>query len=703
MIDYESIYATIADPDSRILNDSFRRICQRLLTKINSNRRSMQFTPYELDRVIIFVNELYYSALLNDGRLRRNGEPIFETHLIGTLENMIDDQNLTGLTSLLSGLKHDDVEDLGLTMEKLFRISTYRQHLTMLNDSYLVKLQQNVYRIVSGITKVQRETRKQTKEETFRRLLEYLRDYGIRVGYVKIADRTHNMQTLEGHGQENIDKQRDIATETEELYVPLARLFRIIHSEVRLIRSCFRFLNPGFLEDFDRMVREKEAEFLSPIRHRIEEQFGSDGCYVPDSIQAVTIVKRDLDYLLGKYNVTIPYQDLRLSDLPIDELDPMFEIVVLVNHPNMISPLIGRVIEKFSEGKLNLNAVELDFNQGTQVRIYNRKYNGRLSFRINDCVSEVRSRRGLLANIDDKMPKGLREGIATILSLSSDDKSDIFTLARREFLQPQIQVYTPRNMMIELPLGATTLDFSGKIHEDVLKGAQKALICDDIWGKNPRDFSLFDELPDGVMVFVESCLSSGKGRQPDPTAIKVDPGWLLFCQSTARTILSRYLRGSDELSWQKGEQFLSKICHLCDEIPSRLISMIRRHSRQFQGVTDHGITISIGRGDINLVRVVSELPRFNKTDLWMLRVTLPNQPMSLSTFTQKLGPSINIERTEMDQTAPGAIGTIVLAVKFDQQKMSTFEFLRRLLKVHYDGYSMSLSSSVRAETTLSGD
>ncbi|MFC1850425.1 HD domain-containing protein [candidate division CSSED10-310 bacterium] len=691
MIELESIFEAIHDPDGSVVDDSFIQICQKLLQKIEWTRCEMQFSTYERNRIIILVNELHYSALLHAGRRRKSGDLEFNSHLVGTVENLLDDQNLTGLTSLLSGLKHDDIEDLGLSTEQLFRTNVYRDQLKNVSDLYLVKLHQNVFRIVSGTTKVKRETRKQTKEETFKKLLEFIRDHGVRVGYVKIADRSHNIKTLSGHGEGEIDKQKDIALETAEIYLPLSRLFKIPQSEEKLLSGCLKFLNPDFLSDYDTLMAQKGAEFLNKYKNKIEGQFFDGRHYSPETICEVNFVTRSLGGVLHQYNVDVPLTKLKISNLPIDYLDPMYDVVVLVDQHDHINPLIGKVIEKFSVGGLNINASKLGLNRGILLRIYNKAFGGRIYFRLNDRVSEARSKRGLLANIDDKTPPGIRRGIANILEKVAFDTTKIFHIAQQEFLQPRIIVYTPKNLRVELPRGATALDFADKIHEDVLKGAQSVSVCDDLWGQGQREISLFDDLPHGVVVFIDSCLSSRRGRTPDPSLIKVDPGWRHFCQTGARESILKYLRSSDAISLAAGKKYLQHISDLCGESQASMMTMIKKFYHQWEQESDEKIWLHIGRGECSLLEIVSTLPLFQQNERWFLSVLLPNKPRSLTTFTEKLGLLINIEQTTITTTKKGELGRVGLVVDFDTEKLSVLDFLKRILKIGYLGYEIQIS------------
>lgn len=688
----DSILEKIKDPNGSALSDEFRATCLDLLESIAQSRQQMHFRLYNHDLMTIFINELHYSALLHRGERRKNGELVFNSHLIGTVKNLINDQHLTGLTTLISGLKHDDIEDFGLNTDNLFRTRYYEDQLRVIDRTSLIKLQHNVMRIVSGTTKVRLSTRQETKEETFRKLLEFIRDYGIRVGYVKIADRTHNIKTLSGHGGAAFNLQKEIATETEDVYVRLARLFKISVSANELLLGCCAFFNPDFLDDFRKMQQEKNKEYLAPFKQKILDQFMDKDHYSPKFIRDIQFVPRTLEFTLHKFNIHTPVRELDIANLPIDYLDPMFDTIIVVDNSKKISPIIGRVIEKFAVGRLNIAARQLRFQRGTLLQVYNKSFGGRLFFRINDSVSEARSRRGLLANAEDDTPHELKERIITILNRVAKGSHEIFAIAREELFQPWIVVYTPKNLAIELPRGATSLDFADKIHEDVLKGLQSVTICEDLWGKNKREVPPFEALPEGVVVFVDSCLSSARGRTPDQSKIKVDPGWLLFCQSGTRARLAKYLRSSDELALEKGRAFLDRVGAIFSTSAENLRTHIRNTSRTFTRADDLLIDRAIGRGDLNLVEAITMLDFFNRSNYLYVEVWLRNQPMELASFAQKLSPQINIEQTRFDLTTKGTVGKVTFKVQFDAKNMSIYDFAKNIVKVNYYGYKLRVFS-----------
>lgn len=694
--DLEVILENLKSADNRTADSEFKTIARRFIKKINSTRESLNFKPYNRDRMVIFINELFYSSCLYHDRFRKDGSPVFASHLISTIDNLLEYEHLTGLTSLLSGLKHDDIEDLSLTHDNLFNIKQYRDQIYELDDDYLNKLQQNVYRIVSGTTKVKRETRRQTKEDTFRKLLQFIRDHGVRVGYVKIADRIHNMKTLSGHGNDDggIQIQLEIATETEQVYLPLARLFKIADAEEELLRRCLYFFNPTFVQDFNAIVEERKREFLEPFRDLVIKKF--EGERLHDELNCtIDFEILRMQEMLQLYEIDVPLENLSLAKIPLDDYDPFHNFVVITDDKSQINSMVGRVVERFSFGNLKVKTESLSYSRGTMLRLHNSNYGGRLYFRINDRVSESVSKRGIIGNEDNKTPPGLREGITSLLNKVEYNTRHIFSLAHEELLKPRIMVYSPNDEGYELPRGATPLDFAHKIHEEVLKGVQAAYISDDVWGKEKRKISLFEELPTDVVVYIDSSLSSGGGKTPDKREIKVEPGWLLYCQSGARAVLARYLRSDPKISYRRGYAYLKKICFFADSEPQVFYDLIRTYQKSMSNKTDNEIIMLIGRGEINLLEILELLPLFQYNDSWHLCGWLPNLPGSMAEYTGKFKPNINlmqnvIEHNTIDDVDLGKYGAILFKISYDSSRITKYEFLRILLKIHYFGYRLKI-------------
>lgn len=190
----------------------------------------------------ILQQAYHYARSAHQGQCRKSGEP-YIIHPLG-VAHIIADMKLD-LPSLLTALLHDTVEDTSVTLEDI--ATTFGEEIAQLVD---------------GVTKVGKIpltislSYEERQSENYRKLiLSMSRD--IRVLLVKLADRAHNMRTLQYMPPE---KQRRIAKETMEMYAPLAHRLGIYWLKTELEDNCFKYLFPEQHQILDEKVKGSEAE-----------------------------------------------------------------------------------------------------------------------------------------------------------------------------------------------------------------------------------------------------------------------------------------------------------------------------------------------------------------------------------------------------------------------------------------------------------
>ncbi len=728
----DQIIDRIQEPEGSMVDDDFRETCYEIRGLIDKTRNELGFRPYNDNHWVILWNELHWGRVKNRHHKRKNGDPYFDKHLIGTLKNLINDQGLTGISSLLAGAKHDDIEDLGLTRGQLFRTETYRDQLHNFSPAEADRVLDEVYRTVNGVTKVKQGDRKATKEATFRKFFEAIRDNGVRVGYVKTADRTDNILTLDGMGESRKDRQLEIAQETVDIYAPLAHLFKIFKSEEKLIRGSLEALNPRLLREIDQFRYYQDVRFLEP--HQANIRLHLEEAKLREKLEFLEVIFENVPFqqLLQNAPQDKPLTHLQFDDLNLDPEDPMFDVVVLLKDAEMTLPMIGQILQRFSLGKtINIDITRLNEDRGILVKVHNPKFGGRMYFRINGAQVEARRRRGILANHEGSMPHGLRHGVNQILEKSAREQISIMDLAKEELLKPETAFFTPEGKEISLPVGATALDFARKIHRDVLLGAQEVTISDNIFGKNRRKISLFEELPPGVFVYIkvaaESVETSGPNSAgfppesgsapviyvpppresiisteeisppPPPTRSKakvipqVKPHWLLFCQQNGdvRSVIHQYLKAAKVPVAKMGEEFLQSVFEVF--FPDETIESVLQKIPAMENVTQKSFLFfqSVGRGEINPLNLLSRHPEYAQPSSYCVQVTLQDRPNAMAEFTTKMGHKINVITPNV-LCRQGNQTIIRFEVDFDQQKLPPNEFFKTILRLKYEGYKVEL-------------
>ncbi|MCA9563024.1 MAG: bifunctional (p)ppGpp synthetase/guanosine-3',5'-bis(diphosphate) 3'-pyrophosphohydrolase, partial [Myxococcales bacterium] len=180
-----------------------------------------------------------FAAEMHSGQNRSSGEP-YITHPLGVAE-IIADLHLD-VDSLCAALLHDVVEDTLATLEEI--TDRFSQEIAFLVDG------------VTKLGKMRFNTSEERQAETIRKMIVAMsRD--MRVVLVKLADRLHNMRTLDHLGEE---KQKRIAQETMDIYAPLANRFGINWIKTELEDASFRYLNREAYYDLAEKVAKKRRE-----------------------------------------------------------------------------------------------------------------------------------------------------------------------------------------------------------------------------------------------------------------------------------------------------------------------------------------------------------------------------------------------------------------------------------------------------------
>ena len=205
----------------------------------------------------LLARAYHFSDRAHAGQRRRNGDP-FVTHCV-EVAKILADLQLDSVT-VASGLIHDVVEDTNVTLEDVER-----------------EFGREVAQIVDGLTKIGHlpmTSREERQVENYRKLLLSIAK-DIRVILIKLADRLHNMRTLDYLDE---PKRIRIAQETRDLYAPLAHRFGLARLKAELEDLAFKFLEPEDYRQLARQVSQKRAEreslvaeMVGPLREKFTQ------------------------------------------------------------------------------------------------------------------------------------------------------------------------------------------------------------------------------------------------------------------------------------------------------------------------------------------------------------------------------------------------------------------------------------------------
>ncbi|MFQ5594431.1 MAG: RelA/SpoT family protein [Anaerolineae bacterium] len=418
--------------------------------------------PIEIERVIEHVISYAPSTDLDllwkaydlverahAGQTRATGEP-YVTHVV-SVAGILADLRMEPET-IAAALLHDVVEDTEITLDEL-------------RDQF----GDEIAALVEGVTKLTKITRKGiriSRAENMRKLFLAMAE-DIRVVLIKLADRLHNMQTLWALPPE---KQRRIAQETMEIYAPLANRLGIWQIKWQLEDLALRALEPEVYEEIsDQLARrrgEREA-VLKKIILTLNDRLLDEG------IEVVAITGRP------KHIHSI-YDKMQRKSVTFDEVYDVHAVRVIVKTVrdcyaalgivhDLWNPIPGEFDDYIATPKENLyqslhTAVRVpDEISPLEVQIRTEGMHQVASYGIaaHWRYKEHRSRDAVL----EKKIAWLRQQLESHQDL--DDAEEFLESVKEDVLPEQVYVFTPQNDIIELPAGATPIDFAYRIHTEV--------------------------------------------------------------------------------------------------------------------------------------------------------------------------------------------------------------------------------------------
>ncbi|CAN5286641.1 bifunctional (p)ppGpp synthetase/guanosine-3',5'-bis(diphosphate) 3'-pyrophosphohydrolase [soil metagenome] len=387
-----------------------------------------------------------FSRIAHAGQKRLSGEP-YIVHCIEVAE-ILADLHLDTVT-LAAGLIHDVVEDTSATPEDV--LDTFGP---------------GVAAVVEGLTKIARvqfRTNTEQQVENYRKLLLSMAQ-DARVILVKLADRLHNMRTLEHLPPQ---KQQRIAIETREIYAPLAHRLGVATVKWELEDLCFKFLESDAYRDLARKVegkrRKREAliELLSdPLQSELAE--AGISCEVTGRPKHLWSIHRKM---LARDKPYEEIYDLMAIRVIVDSVADCYHALGVIH--NEWTPLQERFHDYIATPKSNMYQSLHTTIFGPGGRLYEIQIRTREMHR----TAEV----GIAAHWKYKESRGGDEVDETlswfrqVLEWQQDTREpeEFMEFLRIDLFQDEIFVFTPQGDVKQLPKGATPIDFAFAVHTEV--------------------------------------------------------------------------------------------------------------------------------------------------------------------------------------------------------------------------------------------
>jgi guanosine-3',5'-bis(diphosphate) 3'-pyrophosphohydrolase len=388
-----------------------------------------------------------FSARAHRGQKRRSGDD-FVSHSVAVATILAEQQMDT--TTIAAALLHDVIEDSGVALEDIRR-----------------EFGNEVADLVDGLTKLSSLTFRSTAEEqaeNYRKLLLSIAK-DARVIIIKLADRLHNMRTLE---HLDAERQRRIAMETREIYAPLAHRFGMAGVKAELEDLAFKFLEPEDSKALVRHVRARRTDrdkTIERLRAPLAEELARAGL-------------TDCEITGRPKNLWSIYKKMKKRDKPFEEIYDLLAVRVLVNTVAECYHVLGLIHHKWtplqerikdyiaspkSNGYQSLHTTV--FGPGGQL------YEIQIRTRDMHRTAEY----GIAAHWlfkEGKNPDELDRHLAwfrQLLELQQDAHSpeEFLEFLKVDLYQDEIFVFTPRGDVKRLPKGATPIDFAFAVHTEV--------------------------------------------------------------------------------------------------------------------------------------------------------------------------------------------------------------------------------------------
>ncbi len=388
-----------------------------------------------------------FSAKVHQGQTRRSGEP----YLIHPLEvSHILAQMRLDPPSIATGLLHDTVEDTLTTIDEIEAI-----------------FGKTIAHLVDGVTKLSKisfTSKEQRQAENFRKMFMAMAE-DIRVILVKLADRLHNMRTLQHLSEE---KQIKIAQETIDIYAPIAGRLGMQEVRIELENLCLKFLKPDVYKSLQEKVEQmekKSGRFMEDVREALSNKMAEYG--LKADIQARTkhlysIYKKIEDQKIEFEQI----YDLIAFRVIVQTLPQCYESLGLIH--SLWKPVPGRFKDYIGMPKVNNyqslhTTVIVPRGQRVEFQIRTKEMHQIAEWGI---ASHWRYKEGGEIDMKDEMKfRWIRQFLEWQKDLS--DPAEYLDTVKLDLFAADVYVFTPKGDIRELPTGSTPIDFAYAIHTEV--------------------------------------------------------------------------------------------------------------------------------------------------------------------------------------------------------------------------------------------
>lgn len=431
-------YSLNEEQEKRLILREYRALLRSLKSRIKTGDRKLIRQAFEM------------AADAHKTTRRKSGEP-YILHPLAVARICTEEIGL-GVRSSICSLLHDTVEDTDVSLEAIQR-----------------EFGPEISKIVDGLTKISNvvDVNASQQAENFRKILFTLTD-DPRVILIKLADRLHNMRTMDSMKQE---KQLKISSETIYVYAPLAHRMGLYTIKTEMEDLAMKYLEPQTYKEIARKLSETKRErtkfineFIKPLDDKLSKAgFGFEIYGRPKSIHSIS-------------------NKMKKKGVTFEEVYDLFAIRIIVNAPpekekedcwkvyslitDEYTPSPERLRDWLSNPKANgyealHTTVMGPQGKWVEVQIRTKRMN---EIAEKGLAAHYKYKEGTAdENRFDKWFNQIRE----VISSQDVDSVDFLQDFKRSFLAEEIYIYTPKGDVKMLPIGATALDFAFAVHSVV--------------------------------------------------------------------------------------------------------------------------------------------------------------------------------------------------------------------------------------------
>ncbi|TNC80926.1 MAG: guanosine-3',5'-bis(diphosphate) 3'-diphosphatase [Oleiphilus sp.] len=512
---------------------------------------------------IVLVRQAYEKAkTAHEGQYRRSGDP-YIVHPVA-VANILSELQMDHQT-LMAALLHDVIEDTSVTKEEL--ASEFGDSVAELVDG------------VSKLTQIEFKSKAEAQAHNFQKMtLAMAKD--IRVILVKLADRLHNMRTL---GPLHHEKRRRIAIETLDIYAPIANRLGINSIRVELEDLGFAALYPmraKYIKKAVKKLRGNHNQIIEDIQSSLEK------CLKDRNIDGKILGREKHLYSI--------YNKMKYKHKSFHEIMDVYAFRVITHSEEDCYRTLGAVHSAYKplpfRFKDYIAVPKVNGYQSLHTTLFGKHVN--IEIQIRTVEMEELANHGIAAHWQykgesslalanqariDRWLSGLKQ-----MREHADDSMEFIEHVKIDLFPDEIYVFTPKGSILELPAGATAIDFAYAIHTDIGNACVACRI-------NKKLASLSEPLQSGQTVEI----ITAPGAKPSKA-------WLnIVVTGKAKSSIRHYLKQhSKEESHALGktliERSLAGIKKTWDDISDEHLSKVLKHN---QAESFEQLLINVGQGN----------------------------------------------------------------------------------------------------------